>query len=216
MVDQFTKWVECIPLPSQTAEVTARGAINEFFSRFGYPFEIFTDQRRNFESELFQGVCKLLHIHKARTTSYRPSASGQVERYNRTFVDAVRCYTDGSQTRWDENLAQLAGILCFAVNRHTGYTPSHLMLGREIYQPADLIFRPPAGDQPAHVDEYVANVELFVNVSVLRIILSSLFLYKMENNDERLCMGRWEGDAVAHPPSPEEEPSTEERPLLEE
>ena len=31
MVDQFTKWVECVPLPSQTAEVTARAAVNEFF-----------------------------------------------------------------------------------------------------------------------------------------------------------------------------------------
>jgi len=31
LVDQFTKWVECIPLPSQTAEVTARAAVNEFF-----------------------------------------------------------------------------------------------------------------------------------------------------------------------------------------
>jgi hypothetical protein len=40
MVDSFTKWVECLPLPSQTAEVTACTAINEF----GYPFQIFSDQ----------------------------------------------------------------------------------------------------------------------------------------------------------------------------
>lgn len=31
MVDQFTKWVECVPLPSQTAEVTVAAAVNEFF-----------------------------------------------------------------------------------------------------------------------------------------------------------------------------------------
>jgi hypothetical protein len=30
MVDQFTKWTECIPLPSQTTEITAQAAINEF------------------------------------------------------------------------------------------------------------------------------------------------------------------------------------------
>ena len=30
MVDQFTKWVECIPLPTQTAEVTARAAVKLF------------------------------------------------------------------------------------------------------------------------------------------------------------------------------------------
>lgn len=43
MVDQFTKWVECIALPSQTAEVTARAAVNEFFAKFGFTFNIFTD-----------------------------------------------------------------------------------------------------------------------------------------------------------------------------
>jgi hypothetical protein len=53
MVDQFTKWTECIPLPSQTAEITAQAAINELFARFGYPFQIFTDQGQNFESVLF-------------------------------------------------------------------------------------------------------------------------------------------------------------------
>lgn len=69
-----------MPLPSQTAEVTARAAINDFFSRFGYPFEIFTDKGRNFESELFCKVCEMLEIDKSRTTPYRPSGNGQVER----------------------------------------------------------------------------------------------------------------------------------------
>lgn len=67
MVDSFTKWVECVPLPSQTAEVTARAAINEFFARFGYPYEVFTDQGRNFESELFRKMCETLWIHADNT-----------------------------------------------------------------------------------------------------------------------------------------------------
>ena len=78
MVDQFTKWVECIPLSSQKAEVTARAAVDEFFSRFGFPFQLFSDQGRNFESKLFEALCKMLKIHKARTTPYRPSANGQL------------------------------------------------------------------------------------------------------------------------------------------
>lgn len=79
MVDQFTKWVECILLPSQTAEVTA-AAVNEFFVRFGCPFQIFMYQGRNIENKHFLAVCELLRVHKARTTPYRPSANGQVER----------------------------------------------------------------------------------------------------------------------------------------
>jgi hypothetical protein len=31
MVDKFTKWTECIPLPSQTAEITAQAAIHPNF-----------------------------------------------------------------------------------------------------------------------------------------------------------------------------------------
>lgn len=71
MVDQFTKWVECIPLPSQTTEVTARTAINEFFTRFGYPLQIFTDQGTNFSSKLFKDIFEVLKISKTRTTPFR-------------------------------------------------------------------------------------------------------------------------------------------------
>ena len=58
--------------------------MQEFFSRFGYPFAIFTDQGRNFESRLFKELCRVLTIHKAKTSI------GQVERYNRTLEGAHR------------------------------------------------------------------------------------------------------------------------------
>ena len=112
IVDQFTKWVECIPLPSQTAEVTARAAVNEFFCRFGCPLQIFTDQGRNFESNLFVQMCKLLNIHKAKTTPYRPSANGQVERYNRTLMDAVRCFVNSAPTTYSLHRHSRARPLC--------------------------------------------------------------------------------------------------------
>ena len=63
------------------------------------------DQGRNFESKLFRAVCELLQVHKARTTLYWLSANGQVERYNRTLMDAVRCYVNKAQNCWDEHLA---------------------------------------------------------------------------------------------------------------
>ena len=140
MVDQFTKWVECIPLSSQTAEITAKAAVNEMFCRFGCPFEIFTDQGRNFESELFKSVCELLKIHKARTTAYHPSSNGQVERHNRVLMDAVRCFVSDHQRDWDVLLPQIAAALRSSVNRSTGFTPNRLMLGREVTMPAQLVF----------------------------------------------------------------------------
>jgi transposase InsO family protein len=88
--------MEVLLLATQTAEATAKAAIDGFFSRFDYPFEIFTDQGLHFESELFTNLCCELNIDKARTTPYRPSGNGHVERYNRTLMDALRCYIDSS------------------------------------------------------------------------------------------------------------------------
>ena len=159
MVDQFTKWVECVPLPSQTAEATALAAVGEFFCRFGCPLQIVTDQGRNFESKLFSNVCKVLQIHKSKTTPYRPSANGQVERFNRTLMDAVRCYVGKAQNQWDKHLQHIAGALRSTVNRSTGFTPNMLMLGREVNQPADLVFPLPASArQPSTPDDYCAEM----------------------------------------------------------
>ena len=153
IVDQFTKWVECIPLPSQMAEETAHAAISEFFSRFGYPFYIHSDQGRNFESQLFSSICTVLGIHKTRTTAYRPSANGQVKRFNRTLMDAVRCFVSRNSS-WDEHLAQLSGAL-----RASGHTPNMLMLGREVNLPADLMF--PTDQKPVEqqtIHQYVQRL----------------------------------------------------------
>ena len=157
MVDQFTKWVECIPLPTQTAEETARAAVDHFFSRFGYPFQVFSDQGRNFESKLFAELCRVLHIHKARTTPYRPSSNGQVERYNRTLMDAVRCFIGKSQDQWDIHLQQIAGALRASVNRQTGFTANKLMLGREVNTPAYLML-PQVSERKDDVEGFVAEL----------------------------------------------------------
>lgn len=157
-MDQFSKWLECIPLPTQTAEQTARAAVNAFFSRFGFPFQSFTDQGRNFGSRLFKSICNVLQIHKARITPYRPSSNGQAERCNRTLMDAVRCFVSKQQNNWDEHLPQLAEAIRSSVNRSTGFTPNMLMLGREVNQPANLLYRSPDAKTDDSLDDYVKKL----------------------------------------------------------
>ena len=160
ITDHFTKWVECFPLPSQTAEQTAETVVNEFFCRFGCPFEIMTDQGRNFESRLFQSLCTLLEIHKSRTTSYHPESNGQVERMNRTLMDALRCYVDNKQDTWDQYLPHLACALRTSVNRDTGFTPFKMMFGREMNIPCDLMYRlPPSKQTGEDYEDYVLRLK---------------------------------------------------------
>ena len=146
MVDQFTKWTEAIPLPCQEAEVTAKAAVTQFFCRFGFPLQIVADQGRNFESKLFKEICKMLHIHKLRTTAYRPSANGQAERQNRTLAAAIRCFVNSKQDDWDEFLPLITAAIRSSVNRQTGFTPNRLMLGREVITPIELAIPQPSAE----------------------------------------------------------------------
>ena len=56
-----------------------------WIKRYGCPQEIHSDQGSQFESQIFQEMCKLLEINKPRTTAYHPQSDGMIER-TRTLV----------------------------------------------------------------------------------------------------------------------------------
>jgi hypothetical protein len=140
MVDQFTKWVELAALPNQTASTTASSFFHQWIVRFGTPVYVHTDQGRNFTSELFTEMCELLEISKTRTTPYRPSSNGQVERVNRSVLSFIRCFLEDHIEEWDRFLPALGMTLRSTINRSTGFTPNMLRLGQEVNMPSDLLF----------------------------------------------------------------------------
>lgn len=64
-----------------------------------------------------------------------------------------------NQKAWDRYLPQLAGAIRACINRSKRYSPNRLMLGREVNQPVDLIFRQPATDAVRQdVNQYVKDL----------------------------------------------------------
>ena len=136
--DYFTKWVEAFPLPNQQATTVAEVLVNQFFCRFGVPMELHSDQGRNFESIIFQEICKLLQITKNRTSPYHPESDGMVERFNRTLENGLTMFVNENQTDWDQHIPLFLMAYRTAVHETTKMTPSKMMLGREIRVPVDL------------------------------------------------------------------------------
>jgi len=141
IADYFTKWVEILPLPDQTAETVAKAFTEEFVCRFGAPHEVHSDQGRNFESRVFAETLRLLGTSKTRTTPYNPKSDGMVERFNRTLLNMVSQMLDPlkHQRDWDDQLPYVGLAYRSAVHESTGETPNMLMMGHEITLPLDLM-----------------------------------------------------------------------------
>ena len=127
------------------------------FLRFSPPEQLHADQGRQFESRLLAEVCKILNIHKSRTTAYHPQSDGLAERWNRTLLGMLAtCVADCPADRED-----YVQKVCMAYNTSThattGFTPFFLMFERQARIPTDLMY---GTAEPESLDcgEYAAKL----------------------------------------------------------
>ena len=97
VTDHFTKWVEGFAVPDQTATICAEVILTEVNARFGCPLSLHSDQGKNYKSKIFAELCKLLEIHKTRTSPGNPRCNGQAECFNRTLLKMIKAYLKGEQ-----------------------------------------------------------------------------------------------------------------------
>ncbi len=153
--DYFTKWTECFAMPNMEAATVASILVNEVFSRLGIPNTIHSDQGRQFESNLFTELCKLLQIDKTRTTPCHPQSDGMVERFNRTLTAMLSMFVDDNHQNWDEQLPYVMMAYRAAEHETTGLSPNMVMLGRETTTPLDILYEMPPPITPLPANKWV-------------------------------------------------------------
>ena len=68
VVDHFTWYVQAYVTRNQMARTTAWVLYNKYFSVFGFPQKLMSDQGTRFTSKVIEAMCSLLGIERIRTT----------------------------------------------------------------------------------------------------------------------------------------------------
>ncbi len=142
MVDSFTKWASVVPLRSKEGGEVANAIINNWYSIFGVPYEIQSDQGPEFCNDLLRRLNELMSVGHRVTTPYYPQANGQVERFNRTLKTSVSIYAESHPSNWDKYINGICWAYNSSLNPQTGFTPFYLTFGREPRLPTDIFHGP--------------------------------------------------------------------------
>ena len=136
IIDVHSKWIEAKPLHTATAATTIQ-ALKTFFSNFGLPDEIVSDNGPQFTAQQFQEFCKCNGIKHSRIPPYHPASNGAAERAVQVVKSAMKKMT--SPTSLPRKLAEFLLIYRSTPHAATGLRPDELFLRRRLKTRFSLI-----------------------------------------------------------------------------
>ena len=132
-----TRFPEAIPLSNIKAKTIVQ-VLTKFFTLFGLPKSIQSDQGSNFMSGLFQQVMQELGIKQFRSSAYHPESQGALERFHQTLKNMIRMY-------------------CQDMQGSLGFTPFELVFRHTIRGPLKLLKLLVDDDSSLNLLEYVSD-----------------------------------------------------------
>ena len=130
IVDHFTRYVQAFVTKNHTARMTARVLYNNYFSVFGLPQCLMSDQGTDFCDKVIITMCSLLGIKKIRTMPYHPQTNRSAERVHQMLQRMIGKLDSEKRKKWPNHI----GLIIIAYNSTrllvTGYSLYYLMFGR--------------------------------------------------------------------------------------
>lgn len=151
-----TRFPEAVPLRTITTRAIVK-SLTKFFSIFGMPRVIQSDQGTNFLSKIFQQVLRTLNIQHVVSSAYHPESQGALERWHQTLKSMLRKYCLQTENDWDEGIPFLLFAAREANQESLGFSPAELVFGHTPRGPLkslkDRFLAPPS---PENVLDFVS------------------------------------------------------------
>ena len=96
-----TRFPEAIPLRNITAKNIVKVLV-KFFTLFGLPSSLQSDQGSNFMSTIFQQVMRQLGIQQIKSSAYHPESQGALERFHQTLKTMLKTFCFENEKDWDK------------------------------------------------------------------------------------------------------------------
>nr|XP_027083540.1 protein NYNRIN-like [Coffea arabica] len=136
-IEYFTKWVEAESFKHVTKKVVASFLRDHIICRLGVPETLITDNAKNLNNDMVDGLCEQFKIRHRNFAIYRLQMSGAVEAANKNLKKIIRKMTEKHRD-WHEKLPYALMAYRTSIRTSTGATPYSLMYGIEAVLPAEV------------------------------------------------------------------------------
>ena len=107
-------------------------ALTKFFTTFGLPKVVQTDQGTNFLSQAFKQTLQSLGVSHSVSSAYHPESQGALERWHQTLKSMLRKYCYDTGKDWDEGVPFVLFAICDAKQESLGFSPAELVFGHNV------------------------------------------------------------------------------------
>lgn len=114
-------------------------ALVKFFSTFGLPKRIQSEQGSYFMSKIFAQVMLELNVKHHTSSAYHPESQGALERFHQTLEAMLRKFCTESNRERDEDLPLLLFAARETLQESLGFSPADLVFSHTVRGPVHLL-----------------------------------------------------------------------------
>ena len=159
IVDHFTRFAQAYPTRNQTAHTTAKVLYENFFTHYGFPARLHSDQGRNFVSSTIRHLCEITGVMKSRTSPYHPMGNGMCERFNSTLLSMLGTLQPDQKSDWKAYVSALTHAYNCTRHESTGFSPFFLMFGHHPRLPVDILLGVEESSDGPSYEQFVKKLQ---------------------------------------------------------